>query len=90
MFNRTDPRKLDFPLPNPFPPLRRPIRGSGQIVARLDERRVLVRMPNGYETQAHWPANSSAAPPAWRRGDTVELEFSPYDMRQARILPDRR
>lgn len=68
-------------------PLRQPITGSGTVLAVLTARLVRVRMANGYETLAHWLADDPGPPPTLQPGEVICLEFSPYDMRQARILP---
>lgn len=73
--------------PHSLPPLRRPITGSGTVLEVLNPRLVRVRMANGYETLAHWLADEPGSLPELQPGTVLALEFSPYDMRQARILP---
>lgn len=75
-----------FPPSKPLPLPRQPIRASGGVVRVLQERLVAVQLPNGYVTLAHWPPGHHAPPP-FAPGMLLELEFSPYDMTQVRILP---
>lgn len=63
---------------------RPPIRAAGVIFQILDGNLYRVAMPNGYEVLA--PVDRSIDGETFQEREVVELEFSPYNMRQARIM----
>ncbi len=66
---------------------RPPIPGKGQVRATLLERKLYeVEMPNGFRTRAYLTGDSPPPPSTDLEGETVELEFSPYDMSRGRIV----
>ena len=67
---------------------RRPIQGWGRVVESLSPGRYQVRMANGYVTGAHLDRALRATTPlpSLVPGDEVLVEFSPYEMTQARIV----
>ena len=65
--------------------IRRPIRGRATILAILPNGLHRSLLPNGYEVLAHLDRTLSGGA-TFSPGQVVELEFSAYDMTQARIL----
>lgn len=63
---------------------RPPIRAAGVIFQVLEGNLYRVAMPNGYEVLA--PVDRTIDGETFQEGERVELEFSPYNMRQARVM----
>jgi hypothetical protein len=65
----------------------RPAHTAQGIIRRIrDPQRLFeVEMPNGYQSLAVIPKHGPQAPSS-PEGRTVELEFSPYDMSQCKII----
>ncbi len=65
---------------------RRPIQGIGTVEKLMPNGLFEVEMPNGYRVRAHLDRSLRAENAKLAAGDRVRLEFSAYDMKQARIL----
>lgn len=64
---------------------RQPIRGVGRVLAPLQSGLHSVVLDNGYEVLAHLDRKLDKQT-KFTPGQRLLLEFSPYDMTQARIL----
>ncbi|MFT5467117.1 MAG: translation initiation factor IF-1 [Verrucomicrobiales bacterium] len=68
-------------------PSRPPIQGVGELFAIHENGLHSVRMANGYEVNAILERSLKSNPDVdLAPGDQVLVEFSPYNMTQARIL----
>ena len=66
------------------------IKVEGAVVEVLPNRTCRVELPNGHRLLAYAPAKARASLGRLAPGDRVELELSPYDLSQGRlILQDR-
>ena len=67
-------------------PDRPPIQGPGLVIEVLSAGLFRVRMPNGYEVYSPLDRSVEGELTDVREGDQVLMEFSPYNMMQARIM----
>jgi len=67
-------------------PERPPIRGQGLVIAVLSQGLYRVRMPNGYEVYAPLDREVEEELADVQQDEAVIMEFSPYNMMQARIV----
>lgn len=65
---------------------RPPIQGVGEVIDVHENGLITVRMANGYEVDAHLDKTLKRAGAEFCAGQQLQLEFSAYDMAQARVL----
>ena len=59
---------------------------EGQIVEVLSERVFRVQLPNGHRLLGFIPGNTRRLVPRFAAGDKVNLQLSPYDLSEGRII----
>jgi translation initiation factor IF-1 len=64
---------------------------EGQIVEVLSERVFRVQLPNGHRLLGFIPGKTRKLVPRFAAGDIVNLQLSPYDLSEGRIIlePER-
>ncbi len=65
---------------------RNPIRTTGTLLEVEPNGLHLVEIKNGYRVRAHLDRHFEPTPVPLAAGSRLVLEFSPYDMSQARVI----
>ena len=63
---------------------------EGKIVEVLSERTFRVELPNGHRLLGFIPGKTRALVPRLAVGDNVNLQLSPYDLSEGRIVLKRK
>ena len=59
---------------------------EGEVVEVLSERLFRVRLPNGHRLLGFIPGKSQKTVPRFVVGDKVNVQLSPYDLSEGRIM----